>query len=183
MDKTQTLDKSAAADVEVIDMSEKLCRYCGLEMTPWRCRYVSNGFWCQQVGLKFDMRRLLGQPPPDILADLVEQDRSVKKALAEYERLTAEADRLTDQWERLALEELTAKRRRLANKQEVVVDGRLVSWSPPGTPTPGDIRQLTERQEQANLVREHAAEQALKARRALEVARARARARLKREGR
>jgi hypothetical protein len=177
MDRTQVRDKSAD-DVEIVDMTG--CPLCGGPRSEWGCRRTIKGDFCLQHGLREDPRRIIG-PAPDPLKPLIEQDRAVRKALAEFERLTAAADREVDKWEQIALEHLEAVRLNREHRQEVVVDGRLIAWVPANVPTLPEIRQLEERAAQAMIVRQHAAEQAIKARQALDGARARARARLERQ--
>jgi hypothetical protein len=63
--------------------------------------------------------------------------------------------------------------------QDVVIDGGLVAWAPPGTPTHGDIRQLEDAQDQLNTMRVHLAEKAIAARQALDEARAKVTRRLR----
>jgi hypothetical protein len=142
---------------------------------------VRLGHYCRSNGLRQDPRTIIG-PTPDLVNErlkaLVEQDAAVKRAAADYERLQAAADEETSKWEVSALAFYSAKQRRFGKVEHVVVDGQLTQWTPPGTPTLADLSRLDEAENQAQHLRDHAGEKAIKARQALDTARAKARRRL-----
>lgn len=179
MRKDPMQDKMADHADQVIKMPAKACQYCGRPLSDYGCRPVPMGFWCLMVGLKQDPRTIIG-PAPDPLKQIVEETREVKRAAETYERKVAEADKATSAWEQAALAHYRAKQRRYESSRTVLVDGLPAEWAPPGTPTAGELRQLEAIGDEGNTLRQHAAEQVVKARMALDAARARARRQLSR---
>jgi hypothetical protein len=171
MDKTLTLNKQAT--------TTDTCPQCGRPMSDFRCRNVPMGNWCLQYGLREDPRRIITPTRPvDPYAGQIEQDRHVRRAAQEYQAAAEEAERMMTAFHNAARDEQHAIAARVTAKRDLSVDGTLVEWVPPGTPSRGDIQRLTEAREQADIWRQHAGDVAIKARTALEVARRNARRRL-----
>jgi hypothetical protein len=187
MDKTAVLDKSGVRGV--CGTRADLCPSCGQPMAPGRCRELpgrgqdgGSALFCWVNGLLDGSTNVLKIQAAFTLA--VSQDPRVVAAQSQVDRLTAEAERATTEWQRAWIKAHNARNRRLALKKDVAINGgaQLLEWTPAGVPTPADIAHLDELATQADTLRQEADWQVTKARRLLDDAMTRARQRVVAQG-
>jgi hypothetical protein len=167
------LDKQAPGVTEEIPR----CERCNRPLSPYGCRVVPLGTWCLQYGLAQDPRTIITSVQPDPLRPLVEQDPRVKQAARDLANAQADFNQADAAWRSAAQANVDARRRLVRDKQDLVVDGRLVEIRPQGT-SDYELAQLDEAQAQASIMREAAHDVVVKVRTKLESAKRRARARL-----
>jgi hypothetical protein len=153
------------------------CPQCGRPLSAFGCRPVPAGQWCLTYGLKEDPRRIISSVAPDPAKALVETDRQVMAAATDLASAEKEYERADREWQRIAMLGIDARNRLVRERQEVMVDGRPVTIWPEGVPDP---KALEEQQNTAQMYRDDAHGQVVKARERLAAARRRARSRLTR---
>jgi hypothetical protein len=158
------------------------CEFCGRLLSDFGCRPVPLGFWCLAAGLQQDPRTILAQSP-DPMKAAVEQDRRVRSAQAGYDKAMSRADQARAEWERVVAAHAAADRDYRQNVREVVVGGELRSISPAGAASKFDVDKLAQEAEPLRESWLAAAKAAVKARDALESAKARVRHELATAGR
>lgn len=158
--------------------AEDICLRCGGPRTAWGCRTVGLGEFCIVKGLAEDPSRIRATTPAP--NPRVERDREVAAALAAVSSAMKAADSATAAWEAAALRGWQTRARRVSGRQIFSVGGMLTEVIPPGA-TDADLRRLAEAEAEADMIRRQAGENVVKARQALEDARARVRGKLARK--
>lgn len=133
------------------------------------------GEYCAVYGLREDPSRI--RPSSPGVDPRIEQNPEVRAAAAVWASAAQRAADATARWEEAALTRWQTKGRRLAGQQIISVGGMLTEIVPPGTGN-ADLARLRRAEEEADIVRQEAGEEVVKARQLLEDTRTRIRRKL-----